>query len=185
MRWELLFDDLEAQIEAGDRADLEAELRDRFRAERGRIRSVDRLRAAGGCGLDVFLRDGGRERGHLLRSGPDWLLLEPDTGREVLIPLAAAVLLGGLPQTAVEPGSEGLVASRLDLRHVLRGVARDRSHVTLSLDGGFVVSGVLATVAADHLEMAVEATRSGRPLDLRLVPLSALVALRRVATPSG
>src|ERR1700712_1693610 len=110
MRWELLFEDLEAQLDEGGRADREAELRDRSRAEQGRIRTVDRLRAATGRDLDVHLRDGGRVRGRLLRCGQDWLLLEPEAGREVLIPMAALMMLGGLPHAAAEPGSEGLVA---------------------------------------------------------------------------
>lgn len=179
MRWELLFDDLEAQLEAGDRADLEAELRDRSRAEQGRIRTLDRLRASAGLELDVLLRSGGRERGVLRRCGQDWLLLEPEPGREVLLPLAAVVVLGGLAAGAAEPGSEGLVTPRLDLRHVLRAVARDRSRVTLGLDGGFVESGVLRRVGADH----VEVTEDGRSVEGRLIPLAAISTLRRVAGP--
>ena len=100
---------------------------------------------------------GGRERGVLLRCGQDWLLLEPEAGREVLIPLAALILLGGLPRAAAEPGSEGLVASRLDLRQALRAVVRDRSRVTLRLEGGVTVSGLLLRVDADHVEVAEDA----------------------------
>lgn len=180
MRWELLFRDLEAQLEAGDRADLEAELRDRSRAEQGRIRTLDRLRVSVGQELDVLLRSGGRERGVLQRCGSDWLLLEPEPGREVLLPLAAVVVLRGLAAGAAEPGSEGLVAQRLDLRHVLRAIARDRSRVTLGLDGGFVESGVLRRVGADHIEVAED----GKAADARLLPLAVITAVRRVAGPS-
>lgn len=180
MRWERLFDDLEAQLEAGGQADLEAELRDRSRAERARIRTIDRLRAAVGGTLDLSLRNGRRERGRLLRCGPDWLLLEPEPGREVVVPLAAVVLLGGLPRAAIEPGSEGLVAGRLDLRHVLRAVARDRSRVTLALDGGLVVAGIVLQVGADHLEVSED----GRAVSSQLVPFGALLSLRRLV-PGG
>lgn len=181
MRWESLFDDLEAQVEAADQADLEAELRDRARAEQGRLRTVDRLRAAVGSEIDLQLRGGFRERGRLLRVGPDWLLLAPESGRETLVPLAGVLLIGGLGRAALEPGGEGALAARLDLRYVLRGVARDRSRVVLGLDGGLLLPVVVLRVGADHLEVAEEVRAPGS----RVVPLSGVVVLRRATGGAG
>ena len=176
MRWEQLFDDLEGQAEAADAADLDAELRDRERAERARLRTVDRLRGSVGRPVDVGVRGGERERGTIRRVGSDWLLLETAPGREALIPLAAVVVIAGLAHRSFEPGSEGPVLGRLDLRHVLRVVARDRSRVGLVLDQSPLLSGVIERVGADHLELA-DAPGSR---ELRLVPLHALSVLRRI-----
>jgi hypothetical protein len=176
VRWELLFDDLEAQVEAAEQAELDAEVRDRSRAEYGRIRLVDRLRGSIGRPLDLRLANGERERGRLRRAGPDWLLLEPEPGRETLVPLQAVAVVGGLGARALEPGSEGIVAGRLDLRHVLRAISRDRSQVRLLMNDGAILPGVLLRIGADHLELAEQP----RSTDVQLVPLAVLSAVRRV-----
>lgn len=181
MHWESLFDDLEAQVEAADQAELDAELRDRARAEQARLRTVDRLRAAVGSELDLRLRGGFRERGRLLRVGPDWLLLAPEDGRETVVPAAGVLVIGGLGRGAVEPGSEGALAARLDLRHVLRGIARDRSRVVLGLDGGALLSGVLLRVGADHLDVG-ERVRAPEP---QVVPLHGVSVVRRATDSSA
>src|SRR5690349_9617311 len=123
VRWEHLFDDLEGQWEATEAAELAAELRDRERAERSRLRVVDRLRGSLGRSIDVRLSGGERERGTLRRVGSDFLLMETAPGRESLIPLAAVVMVAGLSRRSTEPGSEGPVLARLDLRSALRALA--------------------------------------------------------------
>src|SRR3954451_2379345 len=113
MRWQRLFDDLEAQIEAADAAELEAEVADRIRSEVGRLRMVDRLRGSLGEEIDVHLPSGVRERGVLTRVGADWLLLEPGAAQagvgemDALVPLRAVQTLGGLAARSMAPGSEG------------------------------------------------------------------------------
>jgi hypothetical protein len=176
VRWEQLFDDLEGQVEAAEAAELDAELRDRARAERARLRTVDRLRGSLGRPIDVRLRGGERERGTLRRVGSDWLLLETPPGREALLPLGAVTVVGGLSHRSTEPGSEGPVLARLDLRHALRALTRDRSRVGLVLDRELRLSGFVERVGADHLELA-DAPGS---TELQLIPLSALVVVRRV-----
>jgi hypothetical protein len=176
VRWEQLFDDLEGQVEAAEAADLDSELRDRARAERARLRTVDRLRGSVGRPLDVRLRNSERERGTLRRVGSDWLLVETAPGREALIPLAVVIAVGGLSNRSAEPGSEGPVLARLDLRHALRALTRDRSRVGLVLDRDVLLSGFLERIGADHLELADVPGST----DLQLVPLAALVVVRRV-----
>ncbi|HSP36843.1 MAG TPA: hypothetical protein VLR26_03735 [Frankiaceae bacterium] len=178
MRWELLFEDLEAQAEAADQADLDAEVRDRVRSEYARITILDRLRGSVGRPLDVRLRNGERERGRLRRVGADWLLIEPEPGRETLVPLQAVAVLGGVGSVgsrSLEPGSDGIVAGRLDLRHVLRAIVRDRSEVRVLLDDGALLSGVLLRVGADHVELAEQP----RSVEVQLVPLAVVNAVRR------
>src|SRR3954468_13291350 len=78
VRWDSLFDDLEGQLEAADSAEFEAELRERERAERARLRVVDRLRGAHNREIDVALAGGHRQRGTLRRVGADFVLLDAD-----------------------------------------------------------------------------------------------------------
>ncbi|MDP9395589.1 MAG: hypothetical protein M3Q27_15630 [Actinomycetota bacterium] len=174
MRWERLFADLEGQLDESGRADLDAEVADRTRAERSAIRLVDRLRAASGSTVTVVL-DGRSVVGRVADVGADWVLLE-ETARVALVPLRAVNTLRGLGARARHPGSEGPVAGRRELTAVLRSLARDRADAVLSLTGGSEVSGVIERVGADHLDLA---ERGGGGDGHRLtVPLSALVVVR-------
>src|SRR4051794_11617551 len=132
VRWDSLFDDLEGQLEAADSAQFEAELRERERVERARLRVVDRLRGALDREIDVALVGGHRERGTLRRVGADFVLLDADQAdrrTEALVALPAVQSVAGLTSRSAEPGSEGVVGARLGLVSVLRGLARDRARV--------------------------------------------------------
>ncbi len=175
MRWERLFADLEGQLDESGRADLDAEVADRTRAERSAIRLVDRLRAASGSTVTVVL-DGRSVVGRVADVGADWVLLEEETARVALVPLRAVNAVRGLGARARHPGSEGPVAGRRELTAVLRSLARDRADAVLSLTGGSEVSGVIERVGADHLDLG---ERGGGGDGHRLtVPLSALVVVR-------
>ncbi len=179
MRWKALFDDLNGQVEASERHELDAEVRDRTRREAGLVRAGDRLRAATGAPLVVTVHGAGALRGCLLDAGPDWLLLD-ESGREVLVPLAAVLAVGGLSRRTQEP--EGEVGRRLDLRWALRGLTRDRAPVQLLLRDGTVLVGTLDRVAADHVDLAEhapgEARRAAAVRGVRMVPLAALALVR-------
>lgn len=181
MRWRGLFDDLEAQLEAAHAAELAGEVAERTRRETALLRLVDRLRAAEGAAVAVALPGAGVLRGRLLDAGSDWLLLEEDGAREVLVPLAAVLGVTGLGGRTAAP-DDGAVAKRLDLRWALRGLARSRTGVTLGLVDGSLVTGTLDRVAADHLDLAEhgtgEARRAAAVRQVRLVPLSAVAYVR-------
>jgi hypothetical protein len=182
MRWQALFDDLEAQVEAAEAAELHAEVADRTRSELGQLRTVDRLRAAERHALVVTVSGGGALHGRLLDAGPDWLLLEEPGLREALLPLAAVLSIAGLGARAATPGSEGEVGRRLDLRWALRGLARDRAGVAVVLRDGSTLTGTLDRVGADHVDVAEhppgEARRPGAVRQVRLVPLAAVAVVR-------
>lgn len=185
--WEGLFADLASQAEAAEAAELAGEVAERTRGELGRLRLTDRLRP--GLGHPLTVGCGGTVSGRLRGLGPDWLLLAEDTGSEVLIPLAAVLWVQGAGAASAEPGSEGPVQARVDLRLVLRGLVRDRAAAAVVLrDGGprtdaTTLTGVLDRVGADHLELATTAPGEQRRRDgvrgVRLVPLGAIALLRR------
>ena len=182
MRWQALFDDLEAQLAAAEAAELQAEVADRTRREAGLLRVVDRLAAATGQQVAVALGAAGVVHGRVLDAGVDWLLVEEVGAREALVPLEAVLGVTGLLAQSGVPGAEGEVGRRLDLRWALRGLARSRAAVALVLRDGSVVSGTLDRVGADHLDLAEHAPgeprRAAAVRQVRLVPLAAVTLVR-------
>lgn len=185
MRWERLFADLEAQLDAAEQADLDAEVADRTRREAARVRLADRLRAARGHPVGCHVLGAGTVAGAILGVGPDWVLLAEPPGRESLVPLGVLLGVSGLGTAAAAPGREGVVAARLGLGAALRGVARDRSPVAVTLVDGTTVSGTVDRVGADHFDLAQHAAgeprRRADVSGVRAVPVPALAVLRREA----
>jgi hypothetical protein len=183
MRWDALFADLESQADALEHAERAAEVDERTRIEVAALGLVDRLRAAVGTSLRLQCVGGPLLAGELRRVGPDWLLLDEGSGREVLAPLAAVHGVTGLSRLSAVPDSASLVESRLTLRHVLRGVARDRSPVRLYRVDGSTLDATIDRVGADFIELALHAAgETRRRSDVRemaLVPFAAVAAVRR------
>lgn len=171
VRWEALFADLEAQLGAARRAEANAELPERVRAERASVALADRLRAAPGERLRVWLAGGGVVEGEVVDAAAQWLLLS-DGPRQVLVPAHAVAGVGGAPSIAAPPA--GVVERRLSLGHVLRALARDRVAVVVLADG-YELTGRLERVGADHVDVApsLEGARG-----VRAVPFTALRAVR-------
>lgn len=182
MNWDDLFADLEAQFDALERAELASEVADRTRRERARIRLVDRLRASVGRRVVVHVSPGTPLAGVLERGGPDWLLLSDPAG-EVVVPTESVGWVSGLSARAEHPIARGHVAARLDLAHVLRGISRDRTAVTIALVDGGQLHGTVDRVGADHLDLADhEVGEPRRPRGvraMRVVPFAAIAYLRR------
>ena len=187
MRWEALFADLEAQWEAAEDAELAAEVADRSRRELGYLRLLDRLRPAVGLRvrIDVAGLPGQRAVlvGRLIGLGVDWLLAaDEQNGAETLVPVRSVLAVRGLAGQSAHPGHEGRVGARLDLRHMLRGIARDRSECLLVLVDGRTISGTLDRIGADFVDLAEHAPGEfRRPRDVGgcMVPLAAIALLRR------
>jgi hypothetical protein len=178
VRWDDLFHDLEGQLVAAEAADLTAEVADRTRRESALLTLAARTRGAVGSRVAVQVAGAGQVEGLLVDVGSDWLLLSDDTGRDVLVPLAAVLGLAGL---AVWSGpAAGPVAARLGLGSALRAVARDRARVTVHLVDGSAVAGTIDRVGADFLEVS---DRSGeavgaRPPAVRTVATAAIAVIR-------
>src|SRR5699024_9357441 len=92
-----------------------------------------------------------RVSGVVREVGDQWVALVADSGgRSAVVPLAAVVMLEGLPSRARL--AEGSASSGRGLGSVLREIARDRSMVHLGTAGG-AVTGRIAAVGADALDI--------------------------------
>lgn len=175
MRWEELFDDLEAQLGAEERRERDSEVADRTRRERASITLVARLASSVGGHLGLRLLTGARVRGELLDLGQDWLLLRLESGGEAVVPVPALVGVSGLQSRA----SAAVSARRFGLGYALRGLSRDRAHVAVTDVSGQVLTGTIDVVGADVLDLAEhargESRRPGNLTGRQSVPFSALV----------
>ncbi len=183
MRWQQLFADLEAQFDEAAAIELAAEVRDRTRRELAAVRLVDRLRPAVGQLLAIRVLGTGAVNGQLTAVGADWLLLAEVGGRETLLPVHAVLAISGLGAQSATPHTEGPVAAKLGFGYALRGIARDRSAVTLDLVDGSTLAGTLDRVGADFAELAEHPAGEPRRRDsvrgVRTVPWPAIALVRK------
>ena len=183
VRWDALFDDLEAQAAALEQAERAAEVDERARGEVGRLGLLDRARAAMGVALRVRVSGGLTVAGRLSRVGPEGWLLDENDGRQTVVATAHVMTVRGFGRYAAVPGTVGAVESRLGLRQVLRGLARDRSAVHLHLADGSAVTGTIDRAGADFVDVATHApAEPRRPRDVHdveVLPRAAIAAVRR------
>ncbi|TWP35110.1 hypothetical protein [Leekyejoonella antrihumi] len=179
MRWQELFMDLEAQLVAAERQELDAQVAERTRIERSAVHWLDR--AAVSVGLDLAVTTpGGPVRGRLEDLGKDWLLLDEPGRRGALVPTAAVTSVVGL---AVRSDDDCGLGRRFGLGSALRAISRDRAPVVVHDIAGGLATGTIDRVGADHLELAehpADAVRRGSAVTgRRIVPFAAIAATRR------
>lgn len=183
MRWDALFADLEAQAVALERAERAACVEERARIEVGALNLLDRLRPAAGAILRLECTGPVTLSGTVRGVGQGGVLLDEGGGREAIVVLASVLGVTGLSRVSAVPGSASAVESRLGLRHVLRGVARDRSPVRLCRVDGSTVEATIDRVGLDFLEAAChppgEIRRRREVREVTLIPYAALCAVRR------
>ncbi|QHT56288.1 hypothetical protein GXP71_09500 [Cellulomonas sp. H30R-01] len=156
MRWEALFDDMEAQLAAARSAAVRLDVAELTRAERATVGLGDRLRAGRDTSVTVRTAHGEALEGALVDVAPEWLLLALGPVQRALVPTAAVVAVAGLTVHAAPAAAT--VERRLGLGHALRALARDRAVVRVrSRDMELV--GRVDRVGADHLDL----TESDRP----------------------
>ena len=185
MRWERLFDDLEAQLASDEAHELDAEIVDRTRRERALISLHGRLLANVGARLTWWV--GGEALGaQVVDVGPDWVLIEPGAGRPLLLRLDAVRSVAGLRRGAQTPS---VVARRFTLALALGALSRDRAPVELRDVDGRMLVGTIDVVGADHLELAEHpADQPRRPSHVTavsLVPYGSLAWVRQLHPVSG
>jgi hypothetical protein len=180
MRWEQLFEDLEADLDEANRAERTGEVADRTWREVGRQQLTDRLRAAAGGEIVVRISGAGAVRGSIASTGNGWVLVDEASGTQALVPIRHVIAVGGLGRKAEVPGSEGRVGERLGLGYALRGISRDRARVVLTLVDGGALAGVIARVGADFLDLASDVgADTGQVRARSAVPLNAVALIRR------
>lgn len=170
-RWERLFADLEAQLDAGRREEARWEVAELTRAERARVPLGDRLREAVGSVVRVAVGADDVVEGTVLDAAAQWMLLDAGHGRRAVVPTAAVVVVEGLGGRAAPPA--GRVESGLSLGHVLRSFARDRAVVAVRTAAGEQL-GRIDRVGADHLDLSL-LQPAGRQVVVPFVALRAVV----------
>ena len=196
MRWDLLFDDLESQLDQEQRDEERALAVEEERLRLGRLTLRDRLTAiarsdSGGAGASVLIElHGGRTIS--LRPqvfGRDWVSGRSSSTTQVemqcVVPIAAiAAVLPTRSQLAPSlesvPEASARIAERIGLPFVLRDLCRRRTPVRLStIDGE--VHGTIDRVARDHLDLALhDADRPRRDNAVhgyRIVPFARLLVV--------
>lgn len=183
MRWDALFNDMEAQFAEGGKLSLEAEISERARADAAGVGVADRLRGSVGTLVRVHLASGAVFEGTLTFAGADAFVLS-DKRHQVLIPHDAVSRYAGLGRYSV--GEPSVVRSRIGLSNALRALARDRSELTVTLRSGdgrdAGVTGVIDRVGLDYIDLAGvrpgEARRAIQVGQVSTIPFSALAAVR-------
>ncbi len=180
MRWERLFDDLEAQLLADGRRELDAEVADRTRRERALLGLHERLTATiGGRAISVRVAGVGVVTGRATGVGPDWLLLEERPDLPVLVPFGAIRVVTGL----LGAEQTGAVAKGFTLGAALRAISRDRAVVELVDVDGASLWGTIDAVGQDALDVAEHPAdlprRAEHVVACRTLPFTALALVRR------
>ncbi len=187
MRWSRLFDDLEAQLVRLEAADLESEIAERARSERGQASLVQALVADTGRDVTVRVLGLGPVSGAIADVGQDWLMLDstvqgPARRRSALVPLQAVQSVAGL--SGFLDQREGASQRRFGLRSVLRALGRDRTMVRVQLSGGWWVQGTIDRVGRDHCDLAEHPDdaprRNSEVRAVQSVPFWAMAAIRQI-----
>ncbi|HEU5222262.1 MAG TPA: hypothetical protein VFU07_01100 [Candidatus Lumbricidophila sp.] len=189
MRWDLLFDDLEARLEFEHEEQSRAlafeserlrvnrtHLRDRI-LQFGQGDAVVQLVLPGETRLGLTIDAHGRDwvSGRTGGSRGDEVIVRLDSIAAV-IPSAAQLELGG----AQPSDAPGRLAERISLPMVLRDLGRRRQPVrVLTIDGAF--HGTFDRVGADHADLALHdagtARRQQAVTGYRVLPLSRVIAV--------
>lgn len=190
MRFDLLFDDLEAQLDAQGAAAEAHEQIERTRLAAARTALHDRVVAIGALGPTRLQLVGGIVIDlTVIASGRDWVAGGLGGGAEAVVPTAAItdVVLSAEARRASrarmpEPPSAS-AAARLGIGVVLRDLARRRVAVdVVRLGQTAPLHGTIDRVGADHFDLAVHengaAPRHANVLEHRIIALAATTMLR-------
>lgn len=175
-----VFDELEAEFEAGLRLEAEQESVAAVRAELGATVLWEQL--ARRVGSQTTVHAGGQAfRGAVLASYPEFLVLRTDDGAEHLIRYGSAVSIA-LPAEPPPLRPAPVAASRrYQLGLALRELARRREPVRALLADGTSCDGTIEAVGSDYLEIAEhhigEARRRGAVRARRFIGFAAVVAV--------
>ena len=180
-----VFDELEAEFEAGLRREAEQETLAAVRAEVGATVLGEQL--ARRIDSDTTVLAGGRAfRGSVVASYPEFLVLRAADGAEHLIRYGPAVSVALPAEPPTLRPAPPVATRQYQFALALRELARRREPVRVELVDGTRCDGTIEAVGSDYLEVAEhdlgEARRRGAVRARRFVGFSAVVA---VTLPPG
>ncbi len=147
-----VFDELEAQFEAGLRREAEQETVAALRAQVGATPLWEQL--ARRTGVKGVVRVGARlVRGTVTASYPDFFVLQGGDGAQHLVRSEATSIALPPDPTSPQPAPNA-TARRYTLSLALRELARRREPVLLELIDGNTVAGTIEAVGSDYVEIA-------------------------------
>jgi hypothetical protein len=175
-----VFDELEAEFDAGLRREAEQEAVAAVRAELGSTVLWEQL--ARRIGSDAVVLAGARTfRGATVASYPEFLVLRADDGAEHLIRYGPAVSVALPAEPPTLRPTPNPAARRHQFALALRELARRREPVRVELTGGSSCDGTIEAVGSDYLEVAEhdlgEARRRLAVRARRFVGFAAVVAV--------
>lgn len=179
MRWDDLFDDLEAQLAAAEREEALAEVPERTRTERAQVGWFDRV--AGAVGETIACATpAGVVQGRIADLGKDWLVIEESGRGSALVPAVSVTSIGGLGRRS---DAAPTAARRFGLGVALRAISRDRAPVALTDRAGGLWTGTIDFVGSDHVEVLLHPSdavpRGSAVTGRRVIPWSAIAVVRR------
>jgi hypothetical protein len=175
-----MFEELEAEFDAGLRREAEQETVAALRAGIGETVLWEQL--ARRTGTQAVAHAGSRRfRGVIVASYPDFLVLHDGDGSEHLIRYGPATTVALPPETATLQPTPAAAARRHRLTLALRELARRREPVRVELVDGERVDGTIEAVGSDYLEIAEhdpgEARRRRAVKARRFLGLAAVAAV--------
>jgi hypothetical protein len=175
-----VFDELEAEFDAGLRREAEQEAVAAVRAELGSTVLWEQL--ARRVGSDAVVLAGARTfRGATVASYPEFLVVRADDGAEHLIRHGAAVSVALPAEPPTLRPTPNPATRRYQFALALRELARRREPVRVELADGTSCDGTIEAVGSDYLEIAEhdlgEARRRGAVRARRFVGFEAVVAV--------
>lgn len=177
MRWDSLFDDLEAQLAEQERAQLRAEISENIRIERSTAELSTTLSRSRGQELSIRLSGGTEVRAALGPIAPDYLCLENERTQWVIVRSVIESISLPVGNGATTDPRRGSKAIRF--ASVIRSLLRNRSRCLIHGRAGNVLAeGTLAQVAKDYLVINIhprdEFARAGHISGNLLIPLDSI-----------
>ncbi|UXM90336.1 hypothetical protein [Paenarthrobacter sp. JL.01a] len=188
MRWDSLFNDLEAQFSAERSLEKETEITERARVELAGIELLDRLRAVGAGRVKVVLSGGSALLGSISHLGNEWFVLDEGV-RQWLVPFPSVLTYQGVGRLAMKAAPR--LVKPLGFAAALRALSRDRATVVVHVGAwgqqNLETRGVIDRVGRDHFDLAVvqegEVRRVGNVVGVVTIPFGALVAVSSASAP--
>ncbi|MFT4298821.1 MAG: hypothetical protein QM597_04190 [Aeromicrobium sp.] len=165
MRWQRLFDELEASVADEEALEREALVHDLVDEEWAQASSCDLIWG----GVAVEAQGAGWIEGRVQRASRDFVVVEAAAGGETVV--ARSAILGWRGGAGRAP-QQGPVTARLGWTQLLRALRDDDVAVVVRRTDGSVVSGQIEAVAADAVRLG------GLDATAMWTPFAAIATLR-------